>query len=100
MVVPILKPPIAPVVAVIVPEIVAFVAIISPAGLTLNGADPKVAFPKYIPLESALKIEFPVPMLIVPPVKAPVKLPLAAERDPLNVPDPLIVRFVPSHNRP
>jgi hypothetical protein len=37
---------------------VAFVAVNVPAFVTLNGAEPNVAFPKYIPLVSALNIEF------------------------------------------
>ena len=80
-------PPIAPDVAVTAPVIVADVAVNAPAGVTLKGADPNVAFPKYIPFESALNILLLDPIDIVPPDSAPVNVPLAEDKAPLNVPD-------------
>ena len=59
----------------------------APAGVTLKGADPNVAFPKYMPFESALNILLLDPIDIVPPDSAPVNVPLAEDKAPLNVPD-------------
>ena len=89
------NPPIVPVVAVILPDIVALVAVKAPAGVTLNGALAKVALPKYIPFVSALKILLPVPIDIVPPLNAPVNVPLAADKAPLKVPPPFTVKVEP-----
>ena len=84
-----------PDVAVMAPVMVALFAVNAPAGVTLNGAEPNVAWPRYIPFESALNILFPEPIDIVPPESAPVNVPLAADKAPVNVPPPLMVSAVP-----
>ena len=50
-----------------------------------------------MPFESALKISFPVPIDIVPPDKAPVNVPPAADKSPEKVPPPFTVKVVPSN---
>ena len=77
----------------IVPDSVADCAVKAPKGVTLKGAELKVALPKYIPLLSALKIEFPEPIDIVPPLNAPVNVPDALFKEPAK--EPLVAVIAP-----
>jgi hypothetical protein len=87
------KPPMVPEVEVMLPVIVALVAVSAPVLATRKGAEPKVAAPDQIlPDESTWNQLGLVPTLKVPvnePVAAlsdPAKVPVAAESEPVNVP--------------
>ena len=82
---PRVNPPIVPDVEVTEPVIVALLAVRAPAGVTLKGALPKVAWPSCMPEPLALKIELPEPMLMFTPESVPPDAMSPAVRAPLRV---------------
>jgi hypothetical protein len=72
-----------PAVALMVPDTFADVATSAPAGVTLNGAEAKAAFPNWIPLALAIKILLLEPIDTVPPK---VELPMLSHAIPVAEP--------------